>query len=448
MGLKSNVYEKLNNAVDKADEKTLEGVQIISMAASSIKNLTDGIDEIDDEIYELGEKGKIGFGVATALPSVWENAGVIPLSGHDSLLSENYGNYMHMKSGAIMVYIPKHYFKIDGNTFSYSTTPKSGYVLDRSFINGGEEQPGIFVSKYQATNNNGVLSSQQGKDPLSTKSTHNPIGDLLNTPTNNFGGCYSAVKGMDEKAFLTPIYVWSMLARMAKAHGEAATSTIACAFSDIEPRLPKGNNNNALGDVNDSSISFVESGYSSCALTGSGDVFAKTTHNGQECGVADMNGNMNEVVSGFIRTDEDGFLVLKEEIDITTLVDATSIDTTGAYYVGNYDVINISDFNNGEEDNLKFGNGTNQVFAFSTDRASSDYKRTAIMQPLANGASSSGTTEFGQDLANRYLRDNMSCLVGGYWGNSSDAGVFFVAVSNTSLTSNVSVGLRACIYAS
>jgi len=125
--------------------------------------------------------------------------------------------------------------------------------------------------------------------------------------------------------FLTSRFIYQGLAMLAKAHGQAATTSTACAFiADGDgnivsgtyngttiyfPKMPKGNLNNALSDYDDTSVVFSPSGYLNCALTGSGRPFAKTTHNGQDCGIADLNGNMWEVASGFIRTDVDGFLM-------------------------------------------------------------------------------------------------------------------------------------------
>jgi hypothetical protein len=409
MGLKSKVFEKLGVAVDSADETTIEGVQILALAGSAVKNLNEGTD-LDEDIYSLGTVGQIGFGQATATNEQYSRLGLIPLAGHDNILSENYGNYMHAYSGGIFVFIPKHYFKITGNTFEYSDTARTGYVLDRSFINGGLEIEGVFIAKYGLTKNGTTASAQPMKDPLSTNATHNPISVLSGTPANTYGGLYAAVKTMSSEAFLTPIYHYSMLARMAKAHGEAAQSTSACAFIDVLPKMPKGNLNNALSDVNDTSVTFVSSGYSNCALTGSGAPFAKTTHNGQECGIADLNGNMWEVASAFIRTDANGFLMLKESVDIRTITSDGSADATGAYYVSSYDIVDISDtvFDNSGWTYL--GNGTNQVFAMSTDRTSTSYKKTALGIPNATGHSAAGTTEFGNDGFYRYLRNEMACL--------------------------------------
>ena len=446
MSLKSSVFEKLDNAVQLADPATVEGVQILAMAASAVKNLNEGTD-LEEDIYKLGTSGEIGFGQSccreTNLP-----AGILPIAGNNSMLSSNYGNYIHVFSGAILVHIPKHYFKITGNTVEYSDTAKAGYVLDRSFINAGKEKSGIFVMKFGGTNNNGIFSSQKGKSPLSTNSANNPISSLSGAPANTYGGLYTAAKTMDSRAFLTPIYVYMMMARIAMMQGKIATSTAACAYIDVNPKMPKGNLNNALKDVNDSGVTFVSTGYLNCALTGSGEPFAKTTHNGQECGIADLTGNMWEVASGFIRTDANGFLVLKESVDITTITnDSTTQGGGGAYDINLYDVLDISDLVNSNATWSYLGNGSNQVFGFSTDRTNDIYKRTVFGIPLATGVSGTGTTEFGNDGLYRYLRNEMACIVGGYWGGTSYAGPFCVHLSSDRTNSGNIVGGRACLYA-
>jgi hypothetical protein len=199
--------------------------------------------------------------------------------------------------------------------------------------------------------------------------------------------------------------------------------------------MPKGCNNNALADTNDSSVTFVGSGYSNCALTGSASNFAKTTHNGQECGIADLNGNMWEIASGFTRTDADGFLMLKESVDITTLTEA------GAKDVANYDVIDLSDVISGNDGWTHLGNGANQVFEHNN-------VRTALGICTADGHTASGTTEFGNDGIYRYLRDQMVPLVGGSWGDGSRAGVFTVGVGSSFAHSNNYVGSRASVLVS
>ena len=220
--------------------------------------------------------------------------------------------------------------------------------------------------------------------------------------------------------------------------GNTAAAHVACAFSDVAPYMPKGCLNNALKDYNDSSVVFASSGYSNCALTGSGEPFAKTTHNGQDCGIADLTGNMWEVAGGFIRTDDDGFLILKESVDISSINnDGTS---GGAYDTSLYDTIDISDVVSGNDGWTYLGNGSNAVFGMNTDRSSTTYRKTALGIGNDTGYSSSGTTEFGNDGLYRYLRDAMACLCGGHWSYSSNAGAFAMTLNLYRTNSSYKVG--------
>ena len=145
---------------------------------------------------------------------------------------------------------------------------------------------------------------------------------------------------------------------------------------------------------------------------------------------------MWEIASGFIRTDDDGFLILKQSVDITSIADDGT--SGGAYDVSLYDTIDISDVVGGNDGWTYFGNGANAVFG-------NDNVRTALGIPLSTGVSSSGTTQFGNDGLYRYLRDQMACLFGGYWGHSALAGVFALYLGDARSNSNYNVGCRAYV---
>jgi hypothetical protein len=87
---------------------------------------------------------------------------------------------------------------------------------------------------------------------------------------------------------------------LALAHGQAATTNAWCAWYDAggTNNFPKGCNNNALKDTNDTTVVYQSDGYSNSGKTGSATNFAKTTHNGQNSGVADLNGLIWEVSPG------------------------------------------------------------------------------------------------------------------------------------------------------
>lgn len=397
----------------------------------------------ENTTYQIGIPGELGFGVG-AIPQTAIPSGMYAMEGHYDKSSANYGNIIDA-TGSIMVAIPKFYYKIVGNQFLISNVQYADYVIDRMFINAGEEIDYVLVDKYGCGNVGGIFASKKGIDPCSTNSAHNPISALNNAPANNYGGLYKAVKTRGAKHFLTSIFIYSALARLAKAHADEGTIT-TCAFKDVSPYLPKGNNNNALKDVNDASVTFTASGYVNCSLSGSGVPFAKTTHNGQACGIADLSGNMYEIASGFIRYDATGFLVLKESVDISAILnDSTTTDAGGAYDKNLYDVIDLSLLiPSGEAGSwTNIGNGANQVFAMSTVRTSNEYKRTSLGVPISTGVSVGGTTEFGNDGFYKYLRNEMACRVGFDWTSGANCGIFSRSLAHFRTLALDSVGGRA-----
>lgn len=280
-----------------------------------IINVTVGdliIFSVADSIGTPGAQG-FGVGVCPALP-----AGYAALPGTADPASDNYGNYTYV-DGSVMVWVPRFYYRIgspaspryathganaidivgDSAFGSEADANSAGYALHRAFFDGGP-QLGFFVDKYQCSNNGGIASSIRYGAPLSTNTAHNPISALDGAPSLTYGGTIAAAKTRGGAFHPCSIYIYGALAMLSMAHGQAATVTTWCAWYDAAgvTNFPKGNNNNALRDTNDTSVLYVSDGYSNCGQTGSGAPFAKTTHNGQACGVADLNGNMYEVALG------------------------------------------------------------------------------------------------------------------------------------------------------
>lgn len=270
-----------------------------------------GITPVANNIGDAGLAG-FGVGICPTLP-----AGFTQLPGTTDPASDNYGNYQY-SDGSIMVWVPRFYYRIgsqaspryatygvnaidivgDSAFGSEADANSAGYALHRAFFDGGP-QLGFFVDKYQCSNNGGIASSVRYGAPLSTATVHNPISALGGAPTNTFGGTITAAKTRGGAFHPASIFIYSALAMLSMAHGQAATAS-TCAWYDATgvSNFPKGNNNNALRDVNDASVLYVSDGYSNCGQTGSATPFAKTTHNGQACGIADLNGNMYEVALG------------------------------------------------------------------------------------------------------------------------------------------------------
>jgi hypothetical protein len=135
----------------------------------------------------IGAPGAQGFGVGIcpALP-----VGYSALYGATDPASNNYGNYQY-SDGSVMVWVPAFYYKVGTDTnglainrvdvkpyisfADVATANADGYALHRAFYNAGAVQLGVFVDKYQCSNNAGVASSVKNGNPLSGNSAHNPL---------------------------------------------------------------------------------------------------------------------------------------------------------------------------------------------------------------------------------------------------------------------------------
>ncbi len=291
-------------------------------------------------INTIGTPGAMGFGVGICPP---ENlpVGMVGLPGYDQLGHDNYGNYQFTE-GSVMIWVPRFYYRI-GHTSNptyatygvnsidikgidtYPTTAlanAAGYALHRAFIDGGVEKLGFFRDKYKCSkvaNGSGFTAgSIKNGLPLSSSAVHNPFSGL----TGGANYYYSALDlahrrdGVDGAVnassifFCSSQFLRSAIAMLSMAHGQAATSTANCAWYLANKNYPKGCNN-ALSDIDDTTVKWESDGYDAgsgvytCGKTGSagygggaGNVFAKSTHNGQNCGSTDDNGLMYEVSIG------------------------------------------------------------------------------------------------------------------------------------------------------
>lgn len=277
-------------------------------------------------INSIGQPGTAGFGVGIC-PAADLFSGMTPLYGYTDPTHPNYGNYQYA-DGSIMCWVPKFYYKIGTGAnglpvnfvdikgiMTYASTAianTAGYALHRAFIDAGVEKDGFFVDKYLCSKNawgtGYIPSSIKNGLPLSTNSAHNPIGDLtavtgvnyyysaLTAPRARSG--YNGAVDANSPFFCCSRFIHAALALLSMAHGQASANGQFCGWFDATKNFPKGCNNNALGDESDATVTYQSDGYSNCGKTGSGNPFTKTTHNGQACGVADLNGLMYEISIG------------------------------------------------------------------------------------------------------------------------------------------------------
>jgi hypothetical protein len=419
-------------------------------------------------IFPIGIAGTVGFGVGVCPFSVLP-AGMVGLSGYDQIGHDNYGNYQY-SDGSVMVWIPKFFHKITAGTNiisikgtdTYSNEARAnaaGYAIHRAFIDGGTEQKGFFVDKYKCSKNalgaGFVASSIKLGLPISTAATHNPVADLTACATNNHYQVINAAHARDGvNGAVNPSSIFHCSSRfqtgalslLALAHGQNSTSTTNCAWYHAAYNYPKGCNNDALGDCDDATISYTSDGYLNCGKTGSGSPFNKTTHNGQACGVADLNGLMWEINLGITR-DITTFYSAKEA---TAMKDFTSGNSGATDHWGGTGITAMMDslsipYITGNDAWTRYGNITNQVF--SEDLTGNDWTLTGLSLPRdANGTSTEGTDQFGRNGLFRHLTDQLCIASCGEWVSTSYTGLCCAFFQFARMASNNYVGFRCAAY--
>ena len=300
-----------------------ERVHAIAMTTSSNMN-------------DIGVPNGPGFGVGIC-PALPANFSLITGTTDSTRLHDNYGNYQYA-DGSIMVWVPAFYYRIghasnptyatygvnsvDVKPYSYfadvTAANAAGYALHRAFHDGGAIKRGFMVDKYLCSRNawgtGYIASSVKNGNPLSAHADHNPMTGLTACAANAYYEAFNAAHARDgvngavnasSIFFPGSRFIISALALLATAHGQVASSTNNCSWYSATTNFPKGCNNNALADANDTAVKWESDGYSQCGKTGSagygggaGNVFAKSTHNGQNCGIADLNGLMWEISPG------------------------------------------------------------------------------------------------------------------------------------------------------
>lgn len=430
----------------------------------------------------VGEAGSQGFGVCEC-PDIdnlqWINA----MPGHNEKSSENYGNYQTL-NGSVMVCIPKFFYRW-GNTqspnyakygmnaldivgadvfSSESEANAAGYALHRAFIDNGQEQPYFFIDKY--------LCSKDGNNSCKSVKNGNPISLTTSTgynPSNGMTGCtgiYADAVVLARARGATfncmSIFQQNAIAMLSLAHGQAATSANYCAWYDAAgtKNYPKGCNNGSLADCDDTSVRFTSAGNSGTSAkpqAGSGNPFAKTTHNGQACGVADINGSLFQVMLGITtagtsatdttQNKTNNAYVWKRSTKFSTITGgwngATDAWGTASSLANNYDFV-TGIFNNYAMNGQRVGNGTNG--SFSSAVSGTDWLKTCCGITTSNGYSSNGTNTFGVDYYYEYNYANMFPLCSYTWNNSTNAGVWSRTFYYYRSSINSYVGFRAAAY--
>lgn len=465
-----NKDSQFTRVTDLVDTDIITGVRAPDGAASSIavttRNLGNYIRALgpDYTVNDIGVMGGPGAGVGICpgpLPARMAPIAGTTVRGHDE-----FGNYM-FSEGSILCWIPAFFFKYGtgANGFAVnivSIRPRSayttvadanaaGYALHRAFYDNGERD-GFFIDKYLPSNNGGIASSLKNGLPLSSALAHNPFSGLTGAPVDAYYGSIAAAKTRDATFFPASHFQRAALALLALAHAQASTSTAWNAWYDAAgiTNYPKGCNNNALGDANDASLTFVSDGYPNCAKAGSANLFARTTHNGQNCGVADLNGNLWEISPGLtVNSDATPqYYVLKttERMKDRTAGaggGATDLWGTAAQLLAQgYELLGATYGALLASSTAKTYGNAAQVLSEAT--AGLAWQAAGLGIPLVGGVG--GTNAFGNDVLYDYRPASVCPVAGGDWGYGAAAGVWALDLSGVRGSSVSSVGFRAALY--
>lgn len=428
----------------------------------------------------IGTAGAQGFGVGVyngTLPS-----GFSAMTGTTDPSSDNYGNYQY-SDGSVMCFVPRFYYRIgSASSPRYATyganavdiagidtyadeaaANAAGYAMHRAFIDGGSVKSGFFIDKYLCSKN-GTASGKSVKngDPISltTLATYNPSSTMTGCTGMQIDAVVlSRARGTGFNT--ASIFMYSALALLSLAHGQAATATTYCAWYDAAgtTNFPKGCNNGSLADTKDATVTYSVSGISPKPLTGSASNLAKTTHNGQNCGVADLNGAMYQVMLGLTdfgtsATDttahaNGNVYLLKTSVALSSLTagwgGATDAWGNTTSLATKYDAVTGLLPWGATTGWLYMGNNTNRVLDPATSGAG--YQRTSCGIPQdTNAMSAGGTNLYGNDGQYRYNRANLFPLASGDWYGPASAGLFCCYWSSSRSDAGGNCGFRASCY--
>ena len=430
------------------------------------------------------EQGQKGFGIEPCPAGTpFALLGLAEMTGTNEVGHDNYGNYIHTNGSIVCHYIKKYYRvghpdapqyatyglnsleMVPLNTFANEAEANSaGWILHRTFIDGGAEKDGFVRFKYLASK-----SATDANKAVSVKNG-NPIGLTTNTtytPSSTMTGCTGILADAvtlsraigagwnNESVFMIG---WSAMISIAQAQRAANTADVA--WYDATYNFPKGCNNGSRQDVNDTSVSWTVSPDTAAkGLTGSASNFAKSTDNGANNGCADVNGLMYQVALGMTNygisaTDStqittNTIYVLKKTAylkDLTAGWDGVT-DAWGntTNLATRYDAV-TSPITISASATVYWGSGANQVLSPDTTGVAHDL--CGFLPKNDAAADATGTSQFGTDRMYKYNRTNMYPYTAGYLIESASAGVFFRNLTGGRSGDIGSYAFRAAAYVS
>lgn len=472
------VFERENFAkIAETYSSSIDGAYEMSVATDDpvlVMAVPDSGDDANARVYDLvvpkhdpivvptgiGIAGQPGFGVGVAavIPT-----GFTPMEGYSDPYHDNYGNYRVESDGSIMVWIPAFYYKWGTGSNGVALNDVSikdlvdysdpeaasldGYALHRAFIDGGTIKTGVFVDKYGNSKNPtlNVPSSLKYGNVLHTAAS--PAATSMSTLglPNAYYSCLDASKLRGAGFFCMSIFIWSAIAMLSHAHGVASASTQYCGWWGATHNYPKGNNASGNSTTDADSMKFygtTVSGYTTI-LSGSAWPVSKSTHNGQACGIAEVCGNVYNVVPG-LNFNGTNFMVLKESFSMKDATSGTS-SATDVWSNTPYDVLatTLSDFSTSA--GWVYRTSATQVYASDTDRTSVGYKQTCMGIPMPGNVSATNPNYMGGGIY-KSITNQLCPIAFGYWDGALDAGVGALHLNGSRTDSYTTVGFRSAFY--
>lgn len=392
----------------------------------------------------MTKAGTLGFGVGVC-PEDISKLGMEPLPGCDDVKNDNYGNYIHKSSGSIMCWIPAFKYRVnDTSTNSVQVwdvnDPEcpSNAVLHRAFINGGKEKSGFFCDKYicspDANNTMGISVKNGSTLNLTTNTSYGNRTAQLANCKGRFEDAITASRARGAGFQCMSVFQLGALRLLTLAHAQASKSAEFNAWYDStgQHNLPRGNTN-YLKDYDDSSVTWAaDPKYANKGLTGSCKTFAKSTHNGQNSGVADLKGILFQVVTGYIGSGS--YYFLKPEVDITTL---------------NADAMYNNSNHNSRSMPFTGWQGWDQSRPmFNNDSTGIHWDCCGFLNTVTNVGDKFVAGMFEEDQENITTTTNSFPYFGCYWNNDSSRslGLFFSKLNGYRSRDYYYFGFRACGY--
>ena len=401
-----------------------------------------------------------------------------------------------------------------GTRVVISGTQSGNNVLAKAFRNGGGSLAGVFVDKYQGSNclpdgsgrpnstdglpgtlpsSGGILASRPLHWPVSaivlSTTLRSPFSLLTSqalnpsqgTPADNYGGVWAACRSRGVDWHPVPIWLRIHLGYLALSHAQAllttggtpvSGATANSAWMDVAPYAPKGNNNNAGADVNKTSLVFSRTdvagannvsgfaGEASRAFTGAARIgtlsaVEHTTHNGQLCGIVDVNGNQWDVTPGLTNVGgvNSGYKVFSDLDDYTTVSGNAGI--TGAANV-------ISLAADTGDNGVWWTDANAWIYLIphvgGTYHPSSTWSANTTRKAMAEcglprqagtSVTQTSTNIFGGDGLFRHHVNDLFPRVGGNWFVGASAGSFAVDLgAGSSVSATARVGARSARFLS